>query len=178
MLTVRPGPSQLHVLVTRASLLSGVRIRGAGIACPGGGTRGACAVRVPASGFTVLYRGAAGVAGVCTEAGEKLRAKCVVITTGTFLRGVVHIGRSSRPAGRLNGNGGLDAGEKEPPATALAQTLVGLYLRWLYLPWSLAMLTMVSAGSARDTRCTRRARHARRARAVYVCSERTACVRV
>ena len=128
--------------------------------------------------FTVLYRGAAGVAGVCTEAGEKLRAKCVVITTGTFLRGVVHIGRSSRPAGRLNGNGGLDAGEKEPPATALAQTLVGLYLRWLYLPWSLAMLTMVSAGSARDTRCTRRARHARRARAVYVCSERTACVRV
>ena len=95
----------------------------------------------------MLYRGTTGVAGVCTEAGEKLRAKCVVITTGTFLRGVVHIGRSSRPAGRLNGNGGLDAGEKEPPATALAQTLVGLYLRWLYLLWSLAMLTMVS-GSA------------------------------
>ena len=76
----------------------------------------------------LLAEGGGGVAGVCTEAGEQLRAKCVVITTGTFLRGVVHIGRSSRPAGRLNGNGGLDAGEKEPPATALAQTLARLKL--------------------------------------------------
>ena len=76
----------------------------------------------------LLEDGGSGVAGVCTEAGEKMRAKCVVITTGTFLRGVVHIGRSSRPAGRLNGNGGLEAGEKEPPATALAKTLARLKL--------------------------------------------------
>jgi len=70
-----------------------------------------------------------GVAGVLTGEGEALRASRVVITTGTFLRGVVHIGRSSRPAGRLNGVGGLgNDGDLEPPATALALTLAKLEL--------------------------------------------------
>ena len=34
-----------------------------------------------------------------TAEGERLLAPRVVLTTGTFLRGVVHIGRESRPAG-------------------------------------------------------------------------------
>ena len=40
------------------------------------------------------------VAGVRLSGNEVLRAPAVVITTGTFLRGRVHIGRQSRPAGR------------------------------------------------------------------------------
>ena len=76
----------------------------------------------------LLEEGGKGVTGVRTEAGEQLRAQCVVITTGTFLRGVVHIGRASRPAGRINGPGGLDSDGTEPPATALATTLARLSL--------------------------------------------------
>ena len=54
-------------------------------------------------------------------AGEKIRCRRLVITTGTFLRGVIHIGSESRPAGRMpstaasNAAAGLGA-----PATSLA----------------------------------------------------------
>jgi tRNA uridine 5-carboxymethylaminomethyl modification enzyme len=41
------------------------------------------------------------VLGVRTACGELLGARAVVLTAGTFLRGVVHIGRVSRPAGRF-----------------------------------------------------------------------------
>jgi tRNA uridine 5-carboxymethylaminomethyl modification enzyme len=51
--------------------------------------------------------------GVVSEAGEILKAGAVVLTTGTFLRGVIHIGEASRPAGRVG----------EGPARALAETL-------------------------------------------------------
>ncbi|MGH7457782.1 MAG: tRNA uridine-5-carboxymethylaminomethyl(34) synthesis enzyme MnmG [Longimicrobiaceae bacterium] len=41
------------------------------------------------------------VAGVRTEGGERFRARAVVLTTGTFLRGRIHIGkRTGVPAGR------------------------------------------------------------------------------
>jgi len=56
--------------------------------------------------------------GVRTAGGEEIRAGAVVLTTGTFLGGVIHIGRESRPAGRI--------GEK--PAIALARFLRGLGL--------------------------------------------------
>ncbi len=42
------------------------------------------------------------VAGVRTEAGQDYRAGAVVITTGTFLRGLIHVGKSRIPAGRVN----------------------------------------------------------------------------
>lgn len=42
------------------------------------------------------------VVGVRTEAGKDYRAGAVVITTGTFLRGLIHVGRSQIPAGRVN----------------------------------------------------------------------------
>jgi tRNA uridine 5-carboxymethylaminomethyl modification enzyme len=42
-----------------------------------------------------------GVTGVLLADGSKIPAKAVILTTGTFLRGVIHIGDSSRPGGRM-----------------------------------------------------------------------------
>jgi tRNA uridine 5-carboxymethylaminomethyl modification enzyme len=53
------------------------------------------------------------VVGIITGDGKELFAKSVIITTGTFLRGLIHRGEEKIPAGRV--------GEK--PATGLAQTL-------------------------------------------------------
>lgn len=58
------------------------------------------------------------VAGVILADGETLAAASVVVTTGTFLGGVVHIGDNSFPAGRM--------GEK--PSDALAARLRALDL--------------------------------------------------
>ncbi|NTV12653.1 MAG: tRNA uridine-5-carboxymethylaminomethyl(34) synthesis enzyme MnmG [Desulfobulbaceae bacterium] len=41
------------------------------------------------------------VAGVVTSLDEELRAKTVVVATGTFLNGLIHIGLKSFPAGRM-----------------------------------------------------------------------------
>ncbi|MDR3439597.1 tRNA uridine-5-carboxymethylaminomethyl(34) synthesis enzyme MnmG [Telmatospirillum sp.] len=41
------------------------------------------------------------VKGVVTAAGESISAGAVVLTTGTFLRGVAHIGETQFPAGRM-----------------------------------------------------------------------------
>lgn len=43
------------------------------------------------------------VSGVVLEDGTKIRAAATIITTGTFLNGVIHIGDVSRPAGRWGG---------------------------------------------------------------------------
>ncbi len=51
--------------------------------------------------------------GVTTDAGETIRAAAVVLTTGTFLRGLIHIGERRIPAGRVG----------EAPAVGLAATL-------------------------------------------------------
>ncbi|HVY20031.1 MAG TPA: tRNA uridine-5-carboxymethylaminomethyl(34) synthesis enzyme MnmG [Bauldia sp.] len=59
------------------------------------------------------------VAGVVLADGRQLSAGAVVITTGTFLRGLIHIGELKIPAGRV--------GEK--PSIGLAKTLEGLALR-------------------------------------------------
>jgi tRNA uridine 5-carboxymethylaminomethyl modification enzyme len=53
------------------------------------------------------------VAGVLTGAGETIRAGAVVLTTGTFLRGVIHIGEETAAAGRVG----------EAPAVGLSRTL-------------------------------------------------------
>ncbi len=57
-------------------------------------------------------------AGLVTEDGRTLRAKAVVITTGTFLRGVIHRGEEMIPAGRIG----------EGPSVGLAETLESLDL--------------------------------------------------
>ncbi|MFC4669097.1 tRNA uridine-5-carboxymethylaminomethyl(34) synthesis enzyme MnmG [Seohaeicola nanhaiensis] len=41
------------------------------------------------------------VAGVLLEDGREIESAAVVLTTGTFLRGVIHIGDVSRPGGRM-----------------------------------------------------------------------------
>ena len=68
-------------------------------------------IRAGAAAAFVLDRGR--VAGIETEAGEVVRAGAVVLTTGTFLRGVIHLGEESWPAGRIG----------EAPAVRLAETL-------------------------------------------------------
>lgn len=59
------------------------------------------------------------VTGVVTQTGEVIGAASVVLTTGTFLRGLIHIGSESTPAGRVG----------EGPSIGLAQTLERLNLR-------------------------------------------------
>lgn len=56
------------------------------------------------------------VAGVVTHLGQEVRSQTVVITAGTFLRGVVHVGLRQRPAGRLG----------DPPSNALSEQLQAL----------------------------------------------------
>ena len=67
-------------------------------------------------------------AGVVTEDGEEIRAGRVVLTTGTFLRGLIHLGETKIPAGRARGQqAGVPADiatdAVEPPSTALALRL-------------------------------------------------------
>ncbi len=56
------------------------------------------------------------VAGVVTEDGATIATGAAVLTTGTFLRGVIHIGEEQRAAGRVG----------EAPAIGLAKTLARL----------------------------------------------------
>jgi tRNA uridine 5-carboxymethylaminomethyl modification enzyme len=57
-------------------------------------------------------------AGVVTGSGRRFAAGACVLTTGTFLRGVIHVGHAQSPAGRAG----------EAPAIALAETLLRLGL--------------------------------------------------
>jgi len=59
-----------------------------------------------------------GVAGIVTADGRAIRAGAVVLTTGTFLRGLIHRGEEKTPAGRHG----------EPPANGLSQRLLALGL--------------------------------------------------
>jgi tRNA uridine 5-carboxymethylaminomethyl modification enzyme len=59
------------------------------------------------------------VNGVLTADGALIGAGAVVLTTGTFLRGLIHIGEKKIPAGRIN----------EAPALGLSTRLYGLGLR-------------------------------------------------
>jgi len=70
--------------------------------------------------------------GVVTESGAEIGAGRVVLTTGTFLRGLIHLGEIKIPAGRARGQraderGGVPADlasdAVEEPSTLLAQRL-------------------------------------------------------
>ena len=58
-------------------------------------------------------------AGIRTIDGHVLRAKAVIVTPGTFLNGLIHIGLSSYPAGRANEPPSHGA-EREPEKAGLA----------------------------------------------------------
>jgi tRNA uridine 5-carboxymethylaminomethyl modification enzyme len=53
------------------------------------------------------------VCGVVTEDGRRIESRAVVLTTGTFLNGLIHIGDKKIPAGRVG----------DPPALGLSQQL-------------------------------------------------------
>ena len=52
--------------------------------------------------------------------GTTLWAKSVIVTAGTFLNGLIHVGREQKPAGRSG----------EPPSHQLAESLKDLGFRW------------------------------------------------
>jgi len=59
------------------------------------------------------------VLGVVTQTGIQFRAGAVVLTTGTFLGGLIHVGMSNHQGGRMG----------DPPSNALAERLRALPLR-------------------------------------------------
>ena len=59
------------------------------------------------------------LAGLHLEEGGTVRCRSAVVTTGTFLRGLLHVGQNRRSAGRWG----------EPPAVSLSGALEGLGLR-------------------------------------------------
>lgn len=58
------------------------------------------------------------VCGLALEDGDSIAAKAVVVTTGTFLNGLIHIGPEQYPAGRAD----------EPPTRELAESLKAMGL--------------------------------------------------
>jgi tRNA uridine 5-carboxymethylaminomethyl modification enzyme len=77
-------------------------------------------LEVLAGAIEDLVIGADGsVAGVVTATGERIGAGAVVLTTGTFLRGLIHVGERRIEAGRIG----------EAPALGLSSTLASLGLR-------------------------------------------------
>ena len=60
------------------------------------------------------------VVGLELETGERYRCGSLIVTTGTFLNGLVHVGPDQRPAGRAG----------EPPSRALAESLKSFGFRW------------------------------------------------
>jgi tRNA uridine 5-carboxymethylaminomethyl modification enzyme len=61
-----------------------------------------------------------GITGLQLEDGSVVHCRSLVITTGTFLNGLVHIGPEQRPAGRAG----------EPPSRDLAESLKSFGFRW------------------------------------------------
>ncbi len=66
--------------------------------------------------------------GVVLGDGEEISAGAIVLTTGTFLKGVIHIGDERIPAGRAQ-KGALTKEGVEPPAIGLADRLYEVGLR-------------------------------------------------
>src|SRR5438128_4139910 len=60
------------------------------------------------------------VAGLALEDGDVYRCDALVVTTGTFLNGVVHVGLEQRPSGRAG----------EPPSNDLAESLKSYDFSW------------------------------------------------
>lgn len=58
------------------------------------------------------------VGGIVTQTGVRIRAGAVVLTTGTFLNGLIHLGDQTHPAGRVG----------DAPALKLSERLYGLGL--------------------------------------------------
>jgi tRNA uridine 5-carboxymethylaminomethyl modification enzyme len=60
------------------------------------------------------------VAGLAMEDGDRYGCEALVVTTGTFLNGLVHVGRDQKPSGRAG----------EPPSRDLAESLKSFGFSW------------------------------------------------
>jgi tRNA uridine 5-carboxymethylaminomethyl modification enzyme len=60
------------------------------------------------------------ISGLALEDGRSFRCRSLIITTGTFLNGLVHVGREQRPSGRAG----------EPPSRDLAESIKDIGFRW------------------------------------------------
>jgi tRNA uridine 5-carboxymethylaminomethyl modification enzyme len=60
------------------------------------------------------------VGGISMEDGDDYGCGALVVTTGTFLNGLIHIGQEQRPAGRIG----------EPPSHQLAESLKSFGFEW------------------------------------------------
>jgi tRNA uridine 5-carboxymethylaminomethyl modification enzyme len=60
------------------------------------------------------------VTGLTLEDGRELKCASIVVTTGTFLNGLIHIGPEQRPSGRFG----------EPPSVDLADSLKAIGFTW------------------------------------------------
>ncbi len=89
-------------------------------------------IKVAAAEDLILCDGR--IAGVITAEGEQIAAGAVVLTTGTFLNGLIHIGETQIPAGRMKATAlssevaGQTKDGTEPPSLGLSRTLYGLGL--------------------------------------------------
>lgn len=66
-----------------------------------------------------FIRNASEIKGIGLSDGRQLLARSVVLTSGTFLRGLIHIGDRKIPAGRIG----------EPPSTGLSEDLLAVGLK-------------------------------------------------
>jgi len=67
-----------------------------------------------------IVTGVGRVTGLALESGEEYRCRALVVTTGTFLNGLVHIGKEQRPSGRAG----------EPPSRDLAESIKAIGFTW------------------------------------------------
>ncbi|PCI40601.1 MAG: tRNA uridine-5-carboxymethylaminomethyl(34) synthesis enzyme MnmG [Rhodospirillaceae bacterium] len=74
---------------------------------------------IEASAEDIILNGEGQAAGVVLGDGTMLRSKSVILTTGTFLRGLIHLGAETFPAGRLG----------DPRSVGMAYTLRRLEFR-------------------------------------------------
>jgi tRNA uridine 5-carboxymethylaminomethyl modification enzyme len=82
-------------------------------------------IREAAAEDLVLKKGR--VIGVRLASGEEIFSAAVVLTTGTFLNGLIHIGETKIPAGRMKAVA-ADQDTVEPPSLGLSRTLYGFGL--------------------------------------------------
>ncbi len=68
------------------------------------------------------------VVGVVTASGEEISAGAVVLTTGTFLNGLIHIGERKIPAGRMQRTAAGTERATEPPSIGLSKKLYSMGL--------------------------------------------------
>ena len=85
-----------------------------------GALRGVDAIDWLFTPAVAIAAGADGVQGLELADGSVVSCRRLVITTGTFLNGLVHVGPDQRPAGRAG----------EPPSRDLAESLKGFGFRW------------------------------------------------